>query len=303
MEIKIIGIDPAPGKGGVAFDGERFFNFIGGEVIPEIGGGKLRGGEGLTLFVKFWLEWSRREGVPLLICWDAPLGRFWGGEKFPPLTQRRIESFFRRKEGIKGFLPEGLSTAPFSTLSHWTISQLAVGYPQFFKPAQEEFQLIGENWREVWEGWRGGGAVEGAWVVETHPAVAIWIWLLERGVKKGRFRYKKGGKGEEEERRENFRQIVEEFVEQKFKGIFLGEGGKLTAKVPKVRKVSENQLEDFLEAYICYQVAEGWVKRGEGYWIGDRYGGFLLPGNPVIGEGKRLGERWKEFLKKEGGES
>jgi hypothetical protein len=74
-----------------------------------------------------------RSHEDVLICWDAPLtgphcpdNRLF---KESDLSQRAIESFFRRKDwGFKP--PKGISVGEYSGCPHWTISRHVFGLPR-----------------------------------------------------------------------------------------------------------------------------------------------------------------------------
>lgn len=67
--------------------------------------------------------------------------------------------------------PEGISTKSFSQCPHWVISQYCLGHPQIVKPKKDSrFQLIITE-QEI--------SSKGKYVVEVHPALAIWLWLKD----------------------------------------------------------------------------------------------------------------------------
>ena len=113
----------------------------------------------------------------ILICWDAPLtgpsavALRSDTLKGSDLTQRPIEKFFSQsKWHFKA--PKGISILPYSGCSHWTISRSLLGLPRmgpFDISDGLPFQLCQES---VFQG-------KGAWVVEVHPAVAMWLWTKD----------------------------------------------------------------------------------------------------------------------------
>jgi len=156
--MKVIGIDPAPRKGLSIFDG------VDDEVKVEGATkmvAKLAGGDGI------------------LLCWDAPLtgppasvvgGATAVGAAF---SQRPIESFFSRK--ITGFqTPKGIAMLPYSGCSHWALTRCLLGLPRvgrFDLPVESlPFQLATSNDERP---------AYGRYVVEVHPAVALWLWCRE----------------------------------------------------------------------------------------------------------------------------
>jgi len=110
----------------------------------------------------------------VLICWDSPLtgtpdpdsDRFRNGDH----TQRRIEAFFNRGEwGFK--VPKGISVLGFSGCSHWAISRRLVGLPRVGRWDRTwddlPFKLVSEG---------NCPTGPGHYIVEVHPAVALWLW-------------------------------------------------------------------------------------------------------------------------------
>jgi hypothetical protein len=85
-------------------------------------------------------------------------------------SQRQIEQFFSRTEtGFKA--PSGISVLPYSGCPHWAITRASIGLPicgEFDRSIEElPFRLLTDT-REITPGIPR--------VVETHPAVAIWLW-------------------------------------------------------------------------------------------------------------------------------
>ena len=111
----------------------------------------------------------------MLICWDAPLTG--PRETKPPFhypdgefTTRDIESFFSRKKyGFK--VPKGISIRGYAGCPHWAMTKHFLGLPQigpWDTPIEElPFTLISNN---------DTTTTNGLYVVEVHPAVAIWLW-------------------------------------------------------------------------------------------------------------------------------
>ena len=160
-EIKVIGIDPAPGKESTVFDGKIFCNYTSLELEKYI----------KRLSVK---------NTDVLICWDAPLS-FSTEINDSPFTQRIIEKFFMREEWAK--TPKGISVLGYSGCPHWTISQYILGYPQISPYAEKlthPFELIFDK-DEINKS-----------VTEVHPAVAIWQWCKDiKNKKNENWNYKK----------------------------------------------------------------------------------------------------------------
>lgn len=155
-KIRVVGVDPSPGKLSTLFDGEEFHQFC----------------------AKCLCKYLENLEAQSLVCWDAPLtgpanpdvviGHYG---KTRPYTQRHIEQFFSTKDGIKA--PKGISVLPYSGCSHWTLSRALLGLPRVGKwdqPLQNlPFELVERN-----------DAKERDWtrprVVEVHPALALFLW-------------------------------------------------------------------------------------------------------------------------------
>lgn len=154
--IKVVGIDPAPGKHSTIFDGERFW------TLDPVSLGKK-------------LEQYRKEKT--LICWDAPLtgkGQDIGNGS---LSDRPIEKFLRGR--IKA---EGVSILPYSGCPHWTISRSLLGLPKVGNYDRDDipFKLLASTLCDV------------PMVAEVHPAVAVFLWLGDKFQKYKSSDFKKG---------------------------------------------------------------------------------------------------------------
>lgn len=158
MDIKVIGIDPAPGKQSTVYsekDEDGFKSFYANEL-------------------KKYLD---EQKAPVLICWDAPLTgpRNPDAEQILPgdYTQRQIESFFKQQQGMK--TPTGISVQGYASCPHWAITRALLGLPRvgpYDTPWQDlPFQLLASEEDKT------QSAPPGKYVVEVHPAVALWLWL------------------------------------------------------------------------------------------------------------------------------
>jgi hypothetical protein len=147
--MNVVSIDPAPSKRAIVFDG----------AYHEVSARDL---------VEFCRELSQKE---TLLCWDAPLtGPSSSRGSF---SQRLIERFFSRSEtGFKS--PRGISVLPYSGCPHWAITRSCLGLPKcgdFDSPLSNlPFELVTDK-----------ASIEErrSFVIETHPAVAIWLWCRE----------------------------------------------------------------------------------------------------------------------------
>lgn len=167
--MNVVSIDPAPSKDGVIFDGEF-------HTIPA------------SKLVTFCSSLS--EDPETLLCWDAPLT---GPESsMGSFSQRTIEQFFSRQEtGFK--TPKGISVLPYSGCPHWAITRACLGLPICGEYSVEKDKLPFSLTTDV-------SQIESAQpqVVETHPAVAMWLWhrIYGSGSEKGSkrsWKYKSNG--------------------------------------------------------------------------------------------------------------
>ena len=149
----VVSIDPAPSKPAVVFDGS--FTRKTACELPA-----------------FCAELSSNAA---LLCWDAPLTGppQVGGNTFgASYSQRIIERFFSRTStGFKA--PPGISVLPYSGCPHWSITRASLGLPRvgLYDNEDTPFRLVsGNNFERS----------SGQWVVESHPAVAIWLWCRDK---------------------------------------------------------------------------------------------------------------------------
>ncbi len=186
--MKILGIDPAPSKKSIIFDGK---NFIEKEPFE----------------VKIYLEDEKKVNQEYLITWDAPLGDDFSHS----LSQKKIEKILSSKDSYidEQKPPQGISTLPFSGCSHWTISQYTLGYPiinhDLICHEKLKYHLV-KNDMDF--------STDRANVIEAHPTFALWVWMLDFKNKlgfKNSWRYKGGG-----ENKRRFQKIIELFFELDF---------------------------------------------------------------------------------------
>lgn len=275
--MKVIGIDPAPAKDTVIYDGEKFIE------IPAIE-------------LKKYLEIFKED---TLICWDAPLTgglptNFDQGKKeYNPFSQRKIEQLINGdNKTIKG-----ISTRGYAECSHWAITQHCFGLPLIndkFKPLETPttFKLItSHNERKELSSKKN-------YIVEVHPALALLLWLIEENKIEGddKWNYKKN--------KETFNILVNKL----FKKIEIPQAiaepkddgdGKYKVKVTviknKVEKNSEKIMkDDHLDAYIAWQLGTLWLeKENEVLLVGNHDTGLMLLPNDASG----IGKKWQETLK------
>ncbi len=149
--MKVVSIDPAPSKPAVIFDGQQFDT-----VSPS----KL---------AAYCASLATR--LDALLCWDAPLTG--PASSHGSFSQRTIEQFFSRREtGFKA--PTGISVLPYSGCPHWAITRACLGLPICGDYEIDKGRLpflLTTDASEIKPG--------RARVVETHPAVAIWLWCRD----------------------------------------------------------------------------------------------------------------------------
>ncbi len=158
--MKLFGIDPAPAKKSVVFDGERFYSLD----VKEL--------------KKFLLQNTTNN---TLISWDAPLGDDFEAS----LSYKPIEKILNTKASYinEEKPPRGISTLPFSQCPHWSISQYVLGYPivnsEIVDRAKLPFHLVQSNddLSEIKPN-----------LFETHPAYSLWLFTKD---KLQSFEYKK----------------------------------------------------------------------------------------------------------------
>jgi predicted nuclease with RNAse H fold len=156
--MKVLGIDPAPSKKNVIFDGENFYEKYNKK---ELKAQELK-------------EYIKALSKDTLICWDAPLSFDVSKGDF---YYRPIEKFFKYYNKDK--LPKGISMMPIAGCSHWLMSQYVVGYPAV-NCENNEILLITK---------KEDLQVNKLKIIEVHPALAIWIWLKDENIEE--WKYKK----------------------------------------------------------------------------------------------------------------
>lgn len=158
---RVVGVDPAPAnKSTVCFLGENGLAF------------KDLKHQELLHFIQ-----SCKGKPKVLVVWDAPLTGPPGlehltNENYPEgyFTKRWIEKYFSRDSGCK--TPTGISTRNYSELSHWTITKAFTGLP-LLGPYCEKDQLPFNHLVSA----KTEFSEDRPNIVETHPAVALFLWL------------------------------------------------------------------------------------------------------------------------------
>ena len=299
--MKVIGIDPAPAKETVIYDGEKFIE------VPAI---ELK---------KEYLD-KLEEGT--LICWDAPLTGMATEDairnfqqylealakskkkkkpKWSPLEARIIEKYIALQDPTT--IPKGISTLPYTGCSHWAITQHCFGLPLIndeFKPPEtlKTFKLItSQNEREKLSSNKKN-------IIEVHPALALWLWLKKANEAKSEFDsefdwdYKKN--------KETFKILAKQLFD-KFgqpKAITepkdqANEKYRIKVTVIKKNKVEaeekpKNMTDDHLDAYIAWKLGDLWLnKQDEVILVGNKNTGAMLLPNDM----EKVSENWQSELK------
>lgn len=269
--MKVIGIDPAPSKKTVIYDGKKFI-----EVLPAE----------LKVYLKEFQE-------DTLICWDAPLTggmpeKFKGG--YNPFFQRKIEQLINKK--IKKLNDnkevKGISTIGYAGCPHWAITQHCFGLPLIndeFKPKrQTTFELItSQNEREKLSSKKN-------YIVEVHPALALWLWLKDSDVMNWNYKgsSRKDNNISENNQSENKTKIFNELAKKLFdkfgkpKAIIEPKNEKGGKYKVEAEKKPKNMTDDHLDAYIAWLLGALWLtqleKNDKVRLIGnEKKGAMLLP--------------------------
>lgn len=150
--MKVLGVDPAPRFGGHVFDG-HYRRVRTTRLAVELCG--------------------LRNTQPSLLCWDAPLT----GPPEPTetsdrngvFTKRPVEAFFTQQRW-RFRVPDGISVLGYAGCQHWTISRHLLGLPRVGPWdtgwSDLPFELLTD----------GPPTGLGNYVVEVHPALALWLW-------------------------------------------------------------------------------------------------------------------------------
>lgn len=152
----VLGIDPAPSKQSIVFDGKKFRCFT-------------------PYNLKRFIDKVTYRYEDIFIAWDAPLSGGTQKSEFN-LYERKIEKFFNRlyKKNRTFDIPKGISTLGFASCSHWTISQYVFGYPcmNYEVSTNHKYKLINHqndiNYKSTKQ------------LTEIHPALSMWIILKDK---------------------------------------------------------------------------------------------------------------------------
>ena len=238
--MRVIAVDPAPGRASTMYDGRNFRPVEPGEMRGEL----------------------RRFKAPVLLCWNAPLtgprSLAKAGEIEGDFTRRPIETFFSREE--TGFpTPEGIAVLPYAQRPAWTISRCVLGLPRVGLWDRTfdclPFHLLPESKQD-----RSGPGVskqDRRRIVEIHPAVAAWLWCREELSSRKTWRYQGA------ERDPGLRQEMWEIIVRQ-------------CDAELRRAMPEPQDDDQFDALVGYLLGLKWLRGDEVILLGDRRSGALL---------------------------
>ena len=242
-DILIVGIDPAPGKGSAVV-----------EIQIKDGKFSLRL-HGVLKAETLWEKLENWKDEPsVLIAWDAPLtGPSDIEEPWEDysLTRRKIEALFAKKDDKQ----HGISVRGYGGCPHWTISQRMFGLPKLHpKHTGGAYNLIESNSQY--------NTLTGCFVVEVHPAIAIWQWLKQENI--DNYDYKKD---------KNIRNQFCSYLFNLWKE-------KMNLDVASIFEEA-NKSDDILDALVAAVLAYAWVNYpNQVTLIGNvRTGAWLLPQN------------------------
>jgi len=245
----VLGIDPAPVKNSIVFDGIKFREFS-------------------PYNLKRFIDKISYIKDDIFIAWDAPLSGAISKKNFN-LYERDIERYFNRNnKRIRDFsIPKGISTLGFASCSHWTLSQYIFGYPNLNPSisSNHKFKLIHQlkdiDYHNTLQ------------ITEAHPALAMWI-ILEKTLSKhplfqDTWQYK-GTNAKDKKNLERREVIIDSLINSKFINSLIN------------LEPYKNELlksDDKLDTFLCWIMAKKLLLKKDDVKIyGDnKKGSFLLP--------------------------
>lgn len=246
--MKVVGIDPAPSFGGHIFDG--IYRSVSAAELANL----LR---------------ELRTVDSSLVCWDAPLSGPATPETISGIsgefTKRPIERFFTQKRW-EFKVPEGISMLPYSGCAHWTISRHLLGLPRV---GPWDMPLTSLPFKLVTN---GPPTEPGHYIVEVHPALALWLWCgFGPNPWEGPWTYKR--KNGYDILVELWDLLCERLAEQDASDI-----------VNVITALGTPQSDDDLDSRVAWLLGELWLSRtGSVVQLGSAtQGSFLLPDVPGL---------------------
>lgn len=167
--VRVIAVDPAPGKRTTVFEGEEYLSLTAGEL-------------------RSFVDEIATEGKASLVCWDAPLTgptdpASAGTVRFD-YTKRPIERFFSlSRTGFK--TPKGISVLGYGACPHWTITRSILGLPRVgpFDASESTLPLLLVTDSSA----RRPSCPS---VVEIHPGLAAWLLCRGERTPEASWKYK-----------------------------------------------------------------------------------------------------------------
>ena len=189
-----------------------------------------------------------------LICWDAPLtpGAVGGDRCY---YERPIEQFFRTQDWS---VPDGISVRAYAGCPHWAVSRASVGLPRVgrFDSTDLPFTLCAQGNPP------GNG---GNYIVEVHPAVALWLWCRESS------------------------DCLEPWMYKKDKAIRERLWHVMKAKLSEFELDRPPKDDDEFDAYVAYLLGKKWLENSGVTLLGNAAtGSFLVP--DVLGLSRAFAE-------------
>jgi predicted nuclease with RNAse H fold len=219
--ILTIGIDPAPAKPAVEWsaDGKRE---IAARDLPAR------------------METLAATGAPTLVGWDAPLS--FETSRFSHRTIDALAGRWMRRQVKEGRLAKGaVSVLPFVGCPHWAITCEALGIP--FRSSSRA--------HPAWKLVASPDEIDGACVIEVHPAVALAVRWVASGAADPMPVYKRDPEA----------------------------CARIAARLGIPSESATD--DDTLDAYVAYELTVVFA-RGTARWVGNpASGGYVLPCGPV----------------------
>lgn len=261
-DIIVLGIDPAPAKDTIIFDGKEFAKPVASEL-------------------REWLYKKQEEfnDKKILICWDAPLtANIHGKDK--DFYTRPLEHTIKYKMNSSK-PPPGIHTAAYALCPHWVITQYCLGLPNVHIESMVKFpfELITQDEQKK---------KIAHCVVEVHPALAIYAWLQDCGITN--WQYKGGAKTAEKE--ERYKNLINVFIPELFKKLktldtqlsdkidmlksYLLEKINHGKDLPDLTIKEIEYAADYLDAFIAWLLGKLWIEDKEVILIGNEDDGAIL---------------------------
>jgi len=226
---KLFGVDPAPSKKSVVFDGERFYEKDAFELK------------------KFFSSVDKN----CFVSWDAPLGDDFEANLFYKPLEKILNSKNSYIDQKKP--PKGISTLPFASCPHWSISQYVLGYPIINKDIINKdklfFYLVQSN--EDISFYKSN-------LFETHPAFSMWVFLKDK-ILQDNWQYK-GTK----DSKKFFYLLTDEIFDLK-----------ITKEFIHIKSLIKN--DDYLDSFVSFLNLKLFIEKKAFVYGNKKIGAMLLP--------------------------